>query len=65
MVSSIRSGSVVGVDGVLISVEVDITPGMPGFNIVGLPENAVKESRDRVVPAIKNSGFQIPRERLP
>ncbi|HOK23566.1 MAG TPA: YifB family Mg chelatase-like AAA ATPase [Candidatus Hydrothermia bacterium] len=64
MVSSIRSGSVVGVDGVLISVEVDITPGMPGFNIVGLPENAVKESRDRVVPAIKNSGFQIPPRKI-
>lgn len=64
MVSRVFSGTVIGIDGVLISVEVDITPGMPGFNIVGLPENAVKESRERVVPAIKNSGFQIPPRKI-
>ncbi|MDI6851850.1 MAG: magnesium chelatase domain-containing protein, partial [bacterium] len=60
MVSRVFSGTVIGVDGVLISVEVDISTGMPGFNIVGLPESAVKEAKERVVSAIRNSGYQIP-----
>ncbi|MEO0274763.1 MAG: magnesium chelatase domain-containing protein, partial [candidate division WOR-3 bacterium] len=64
MVSRVTSGSVVGVVGIFITVEVDITPGLPGFHIVGLPENAVKESRERVIPAIKNSGFQLPARKI-
>lgn len=64
MVSRVTSGSVIGVYGIFITVEVDITPGLPGFHIVGLPENAVKESRERVIPAIKNSGFQLPARKI-
>jgi len=64
VVSKVTSGSVIGVEGVFISVEVDISPGMPHFNIVGLPESAVKESRERVIPALKNSGFQIPARKI-
>ncbi|MEO0239263.1 MAG: YifB family Mg chelatase-like AAA ATPase [candidate division WOR-3 bacterium] len=60
MVSRVFSGTVIGIDGVLISVEVDISTGMPGFNIVGLPESAVKEAKERVVAAIRNSGYQVP-----
>lgn len=50
----------IGVNGVLINVEVDISNGLPGFEIVGLPDTAVKESRERVRAAIKNSGFKFP-----
>lgn len=50
----------IGVNGVLINVEVDMANGLPAFEIVGLPDAAVKESRERVKAAIKNSGFKFP-----
>ncbi len=64
MVSRVISGGVIGVNGIFIVVEVDISPGLPGFNIVGLPESAVRESRERVVSAVKNSGFQLPARKI-
>jgi magnesium chelatase family protein len=48
----------------LVEVEVDTTNGLPGMNIVGLPDAAVKESRERVHAAIKNAGLPYPRKRL-
>lgn len=54
----------VGLNGVLITVEVDIADGLPAFDIVGLPDTAVRESRERVRAAIKNSGFQFPSRRI-
>ncbi|MBQ5859301.1 MAG: ATP-binding protein, partial [Selenomonadales bacterium] len=53
-----------GIDGKEIRVEVDIMKGLPSFEIVGLPESAVKESKERVRSAIKNSGFQFPTKRI-
>ncbi len=53
-----------GLDGVLVTVEVDISNGLPAFDIVGLPDTAVKESRERVRAAIKNSGFLFPSTRI-
>ena len=53
-----------GIDGVSIIVEVDITNGLPSFDIVGLPDTAVKESRERVRAALKNSGFIFPMTRI-
>jgi len=53
-----------GIDGFIIAVEVDISYGLPVFNIVGLPEISVKESKDRVKTAIKNSGYTFPMERI-
>ncbi len=53
-----------GINGVLIHVEVDITNGIPAFDIVGLPDAAVRESRERVRAAIKNSGFEFPPRRI-
>ena len=47
----------VGIDGALITVEVDINNGLPKFDVVGLPTTAVKEARERVKSAITNSGF--------
>lgn len=53
-----------GLNGVLITVEVDIANGIPGLDIVGLPDTAVRESRERVRAAIKNSGFEFPSRRI-
>lgn len=53
-----------GLDGVLINVEVDINKGIPSFNIVGLPDASVKESRERVRSAVVNSGFEFPLGRI-
>ncbi len=57
-----RSG--LGVDAPLISVEIHLGNGLPAFNMVGLPETAVRESRDRVRSAIQNSGFEFPARRI-
>jgi len=64
MLAKIQSVSVWGIDGHPVNVEVDISKGMPGISIVGLPDQAVKESRDRIKPAIKNSGFEFPQSKI-
>lgn len=64
MLAKIVSGAVNGVDGLLIEVEVDIALGLPTFSTVGLPEGAVRESKDRVKAAIKNSGYEFPNRRI-
>ena len=64
MYSNIRSLGVTGVGGYQVSVEVYISNGLPGFDIVGLPDAAVKESRERVRAAIKNNGFKFPVSRI-
>jgi len=57
MISKISTATIYGIDGIKIDVEVDISFGLPAFNIVGLPETSVKESKERVRAAIKNTGF--------
>jgi len=64
MLSRVRSGAVLGIDAVVVEVEVDMTLGLPYFNVVGLPEGAVKESKVRVVSALKNCGFDLPQKRI-
>ena len=64
MFAQLRSGATVGVEAYIVEVETNISPGTPRVNIVGLPDNAVKESGERVFGAIKNSGFRFPRGRL-
>jgi len=64
MLAKVTSCAVVGLDGVLIQVEVDISRGLPSMTIVGLPDAAVQESRERVRAAIKNTGLPFPAERL-
>ncbi len=59
MISRIYSAAVMGIDAYLVEVETHLEKGMPYFGIVGLPDNAVKESRERVVAAIKNSGLSF------
>ncbi|MCL2049363.1 MAG: YifB family Mg chelatase-like AAA ATPase [Defluviitaleaceae bacterium] len=60
----ILSGAVVGVESYDIDVEVDLTSGLPVFDIVGLPDSAVKESRERIRAAIRNAGFTFPIKRI-
>ena len=53
-----------GVNGYVVEVEVDMSPGLPVFTTVGLPEGAVRESKERVRSAIRNSGYKIPPKRI-
>lgn len=64
MAVTILSSTYKGVDGVLIRIEVDISKGIPSFNIVGLADTSVKESKDRVRTAIENSGYNFPLGRI-
>jgi len=64
MLTILKSGAISGVNGFIIDVEVDISRGLPGFNIVGLPDNAVKESRERVKAALINSGHKFPQQKI-
>jgi magnesium chelatase family protein len=64
MLARVFSCAVIGLEGVIVEVEVDITQGLPGIDIVGLPDAAVNESRQRVYSAIKNAGLPYPRRRI-
>ena len=64
MLASIRSAAVVGIDAREVIVEADVAPGLPNWTIVGLASGAVKESRQRVVAAILNSGYSLPARRV-
>jgi magnesium chelatase family protein len=64
MLARVYSAAVLGIDGYPVSVEVDFRPGLPAFNIVGLPDAGVKESRERVIAAIRNAGLSFPLQRI-
>ena len=64
MLARVLSCAVIGLDGVIVEVEVDTGPGLPSIVIVGLPDAAVQESRERVQAAIKNAGLEYPRKRV-
>ncbi len=64
MLAVVSSHAPVGIDGQIVSVEVDVRRGMPGIDVVGLPDSAVRESRERVRVAIRNSGFKFPVDRI-
>lgn len=64
MLSVITSCAFTGIEAYPVTVEVDLAPGLPGFTMVGLPDSAVKESRERVFAALKNSGFAVPSKRI-
>lgn len=64
MLSKVYSGTVYGIEGFIVEVEIDISSGFPTFTIVGLPDTAVKESKERVTSAIRNSGFDFPTKKI-
>jgi len=64
VLARVRSATLSGVEAATIFVEVDVTPGLPSFSTVGLPDATVRESRDRVRAAIRNAGLEFPIERI-
>ena len=64
MLARLRAAAVFGIHAVPVSVEVDVSPGLPGMTMVGLPDTTVRESRDRVRTAIRNAGFPFPPDRV-
>lgn len=64
MLAKVNSAAIVGLDGQLVEVEVDISGGLPSTTIVGLPDTAVQESRERVRSAIRNAGYTFPARRI-
>ena len=64
MLTKVNTCALAGLDGQIIEVEVDVAPGLPHFVVVGLPDAAVQESRERVRSAIRNSGFEFPMRRI-
>jgi magnesium chelatase family protein len=64
VLARVLSAALVGVEATLVRVEVDVAPGLPMFTTVGLPDSAVRESRERVRTAIRNAGFAFPQDRI-
>ncbi|MEE9500380.1 MAG: YifB family Mg chelatase-like AAA ATPase [Candidatus Omnitrophota bacterium] len=64
MIAKLLSCSVIGIDAYKVDVEVDIAQGLPAFSIIGLPDTAIRESRDRIKFAIKNSGYRFPKGKI-
>ena len=64
MLANAQTCAVIGLDGFVVQVEVDISPGLPVFNIVGLPDAAVQEAKERVRAALRNSGCEFPLRRI-
>jgi magnesium chelatase family protein len=64
VLARVFSAALIGVEAVLVRVEVDVTGGLPVFTTVGLPDSAVRESRERVRTAIRNAGFAFPNDRI-
>ena len=64
MLATVYSSSVIGIDAYIVEVEIDISRGLPSFSTVGLPEGAVRESKERVKAALKNSGYHFPADRI-
>src|SRR5437867_1092452 len=64
VIARVLSAALLGVEAALVRVEVDVTDGLPAFTTVGLPDSAVRESRERVRTAIRNAGFAFPVDRI-
>jgi magnesium chelatase family protein len=64
MLAKVKSAAVVGLEGAIVEAEVDLSPGLPSFTIVGLPDKAVQEARERVRSAIRNSYYKFPNRRV-
>ncbi|MBQ2891518.1 MAG: ATP-binding protein [Bacilli bacterium] len=63
-IAKINSCALSGLNGYIVNVEIDISSGLPGFDIVGLPDTAVRESKERIRAAIKNTGLTMPPKRI-
>ena len=63
MIVKVNTGAVLGLEGVKVIVEADFSNGLPSFDVVGLPDATVKEAKERVRAAVRNSGFEFPAKR--
>ena len=64
MLAKVNTCAIIGLDGTIVEVEADISPGLPSFSVVGLPDAAVQEARERVRAAVRNSGCEFPMRRV-
>ncbi len=64
MIAAVRSAVCIGISAFPIRIEVDVSPGLPQLNVVGLPDQSIKESRERIRAAIKNSGYRFPPDKI-
>jgi len=64
MISKLKSCTIYGIDSFIVEVEVDLSNGLPAFDLVGLPDTAIRESKERVRAAVKNQGFDFPIRRI-
>jgi len=64
MLSTLNAAALIGIDALKVTVEINVTSGIPSFTVVGLPDNAIRESRERILTAIRNSGFTIPPKKI-
>jgi len=64
MLSHVHTGAVLGIDAFAVEVEVNLSPGLPSFTVVGLAQGSVREGRERVSAALRNSGFDLPLKRI-
>src|SRR5574339_346709 len=64
MLARVRSAAVLGIEAAPVNIEVDVSFGLPAFTVVGLPDTSVRESRDRIRSAIRNSGLEFPPHRI-
>ena len=64
MLAAVRSATLVGVDGQPVTVEVHVSSGLPAYTVVGLPDTAVRESRERVRAALLSSDLTFPKQRI-
>jgi magnesium chelatase family protein len=64
MLARVRSAAVIGLEASMVEVEVDVSPGIPTFAVVGLPDAGVREARERVRAAVRNSGYEMPVRRI-
>lgn len=64
MYAKVQGASLLGIEGILVDIEVDLANGLPQFQIVGLPDSSIRESKDRVRAAIKNTGYSFPMNRI-
>ena len=64
MLTNLFAASLVGIDALRVEIETNVSSGLPAFTVVGLPDNAVKESRERILTAIRNSGYELPSKKI-
>src|SRR5947207_2675046 len=64
MLSRVRTAALWGLEAFPVECEIDVGPGLPGFILVGLPDASAREARERVWPALRNAGFQVPDRRV-